>query len=185
MKELWKLYSAFFRIGLFTFGGGYAMMPLIQKEVVEKNQWTTTEEVLDYYAVSQCTPGVIAVNTATFIGYKIKKTPGGVIATLGVVTPSVIIVTILASILERLVEYPIVQHAFVGVRIAVIALVINTVVKMLKNAVNDAFGVIMFAAAFVLCALVKVSSVWIVIAAGLCGVLISRWKNRRTEGDAS
>ena len=111
------LFCTFARIGAFTFGGGYAMLPLIQREVVEKKHWASEDEVMDYYAVGQCTPGVIAVNTATFIGYYQKGILGGICATLGVVTPSVIIILIIANLLTAFSSYPIVQHALGGIRI--------------------------------------------------------------------
>ncbi|MEF9968430.1 MAG: chromate transporter, partial [Longicatena sp.] len=114
MKIYWDLYSTWFKIGLFTFGGGYAMLPLIEKEVIEKHHWATEEEVLDYYAIGQCTPGIIAVNTATFIGYFQKGLLGAIVATLGVVSPSIVIITIIATILPTFQDFPVVQHALNG-----------------------------------------------------------------------
>ena len=129
MKELFDLFWTFCKIGALTFGGGYAMLPIIQREIVENKKWSTEKEILDYYAVGQCTPGVIAVNTATFIGYKLRGITGGIIATIGVVFPSLIIILTIASFLQNFADMAIVQSAFAGIRVAVVALIITTVIK--------------------------------------------------------
>lgn len=172
MKILWELFSAFFRIGAFTFGGGYAMLSLIQKEVVETKKWATDEEVLDYYAVAQCTPGVIAVNTATFIGYKQKGVMGAIAATLGVVLPSFIIITIIAAALQNFMQYKIVQHIFAGIRVAVAVLIINAVITMGKKAIVDKLCATLAVISFVVSvAFPSVSPVFIVLAAALTGIV--------------
>ncbi|MBE6023012.1 MAG: chromate transporter [Cellulosilyticum sp.] len=174
MKDLCKLFIAFFRIGLFTFGGGYAMLPMLQKEVVEKYKWATEEELMDYFAVGQCTPGVIAVNTATFVGYKQKGIMGGIIATLGVVFPSIIIITAIASVLSNFSDYPIVQHAFAGIRIVVAALVLNVVIKMYKTAVVDRLGIVIFLVSLILGLILSLSPVVYIIVSALIGVLYQK-----------
>ena len=172
MKTLWELFAAFFRIGAFTFGGGYAMLSLIQKEVVENKKWATDEEVLDYYAVAQCTPGVIAVNTATFIGYKQKGMAGAIAATFGVVLPSFIIISIIAAVLQNFMQYEIVQHIFAGIRVAVAVLIVNAVITMGKKAVIDKLCVILAVSAFLVSVILpSVSPVFIVLAAALAGVV--------------
>lgn len=123
MKEYIELFSTFAKIGTFTFGGGYAMLPLIQKEVVEKKKWASEEEIMDYYAVGQCTPGIIAVNTATFIGYYQKGILGGIVATLGIVFPSIVIILFIAGFLQNFSDLAVVQHALAGIRVAVCVLV--------------------------------------------------------------
>ncbi len=128
MKELFNLFLAFAKVGVLTFGGGYAMLPILQREVVEKNNWASDEELMDYYAIGQCTPGVIAVNTATFIGQKRKGIIGGIITTLGVVLPSMIIITIVAAFISNFADLPIVKNAFAGVRVCVCVLIFNAVV---------------------------------------------------------
>ena len=178
MKEINKLFWTFFRIGLFTFGGGYAMLPLIQKEVVEKEKWATDEEVMNYFAMGQCTPGVIAVNLATFIGYKIKGILGGIFATFGVVAPSVVIISIIANFLKYFESVKEVQYAFNGIRVAVCVLVLNAVIKFWKSGVKDAIGVAIFAAAFILSILFNFSSVWVIVGAVIIGILASLWKER-------
>ncbi|WP_343009325.1 chromate transporter [Clostridium celatum] len=171
MKELFDLFWTFCRIGALTFGGGYAMLPLIQKEIVENKKWSTEKEILDYYAVGQCTPGVIAVNTATFIGFKLRGVIGGIVATLGVIFPSIVIILIIASFLQNFANLAIVQSAFAGIRVAVVALIITTVVKLLKSSVKDYLGVIIALATFIISAFFGLSPVYIVIATGLIGFI--------------
>ena len=144
MKTLIQLFLIFARIGGFTFGGGYAMLPMLQKELVENKGWTTNEDLIDYYAIGQCTPGIIAVNVATFVGYKTKGVLGGISATLGVITPSIIIVGIIAAFLHGFQDYEVVQWAFAGIRAAVVALIINAVWKIAKKSLVDIFAVIIF-----------------------------------------
>ena len=170
MNEYLDLYLTFAKIGAFTFGGGYAMLPMVQKEVVEKKHWATDEEVMDYYAVGQCTPGVIFVNTATFIGYSRKGVLGGIIATLGVVTPSIIIISLIASVLQNFAEIEMVQHALHGIRIAVCILILNATVKLFKTGVKDIFGIILFIIALVLTYNSIVSTIVIVIASAILGI---------------
>lgn len=149
MKVLWQLFSAFFRIGAFTFGGGYAMLSLIQREVVDDKKWATDEELLDYFAVAQCTPGVIAVNTATFVGYKQKGILGAVVATFGVVLPSLIIIMSIATLLYNFMEYTIVKHIFGGIRVVVAVLIVNAVTTMSKKAIKDILCAVLAIASFV------------------------------------
>lgn len=171
MKELFDLFWTFCKIGTLTFGGGYAMLPLIQREIVENKKWSTEKEILDYYAVGQCTPGVIAVNTATFIGFKLRGIVGGLVATLGVIFPSIIIILIIASFLQSFASLAIVQSAFAGIRVAVVALIITTVIKLIKSSVKDYLGIIITVITFVLSAFIGISPVYIVIAAGLIGFI--------------
>ncbi len=172
MKELFTLFAAFFRIGAFTFGGGYAMLPMMQKEIVEKFGWATDEEILDYFAVGQCTPGIIAVNTATFIGYKKAKLKGAIAATFGIVLPSLIIITIIAAFLRHFAEYKIVKTAFSGIRVAVSVLVLEAVIKIWKGAIKDLAGIFIFIIAFIVSVIFGISPVYIVVAAIICGIII-------------
>lgn len=137
MNLYWHLFKAFFRVGILTFGGGYAMLPILRREVVETNAWCTDEELADFYAIGQCTPGIIAVNTATFIGQKYKGTVGAIATTLGVVFPSVVIISCLAMVIEAFSHIQWVQHAFGGIRVCVCVLIANAVVKLYKKAVVD------------------------------------------------
>lgn len=171
MKELFDLFWTFCKIGALTFGGGYAMLPLIQREIVENKKWSTEKEILDYYAVGQCTPGVIAVNTATFIGYKLRGIIGGIVATLGVIFPSIVIILIIATFLQNFADLAIVQSAFAGIRVAVVALIITTVVKLIKSSIKDYLGVIIAIIAFVISAFIGLSPVYVVIADALTGFI--------------
>lgn len=171
MKELFDLFWTFCKIGALTFGGGYAMLPLIQREIVENKKWSTEKEILDYYAVGQCTPGVIAVNTATFIGYKLRGIIGGIVATLGVIFPSIVIILIIATFLQNFADLAIVQSAFAGIRVAVVALIITTVVKLIKSSIKDYLGVIIAIIAFAISAFIGLSPVYVVIAAALTGFI--------------
>ena len=136
MQILWTLYRAFFMIGALTFGGGYAMLPMLEREIVAKHKWATQEEILDYFAIGQCTPGIIAVNTATFVGYKQKGIIGGIVATLGVVSPSIVIIMVIAAVLTNFMDVVWVQHAFAGIRVAVCALIVASVIKLAKSNVK-------------------------------------------------
>lgn len=178
MRLLVDLFVSFFKIGLFTFGGGYAMLPMLQREVVDKHGWATEEDVLDYYAIAQCTPGVIAVNTATFVGTKLKGAVGGAVATLAVICPSVIIITIISSILKSFASYEILQHAFAGIRVAVAALVVVSVYKLYKKGVRGALSNGIFAASLLLIVLFYLSPVWIVAACIVLGVAMA-WKEKQ------
>lgn len=174
MKELLKLITVFFKIGILTFGGGYAMLPMLQREVVEKNKWATEEELLNYFAVGQCTPGVIAVNTATFVGYYQKGIVGGILATVGVILPSFIIITLLAMLLSNFADIEIVQNAFGGIRVAVGAMIAATVVKLIKTNVKSWLQIALCVLAFVIVAVLGQSPIYVVIGASLAGFIAGR-----------
>lgn len=178
MKELMNLFWTFCRIGGLTFGGGYAMLPMLQKEVVETHKWATEQELLDYYAVGQATPGIIAVNTATFIGYKEKGILGAIFATSGVVFPALIIIMSIAGFIDSFSDSNIVQHAFSGIRVAVGVLILNALVKMVKGSVKDILGIILFVATFIISIVFNISVVYIVVASALIGI-ISDFVNRK------
>ncbi|MBE7022360.1 MAG: chromate transporter [Ruminococcaceae bacterium] len=172
MKELCQLFIIFARIGGFTFGGGYAMLPMLQRELVEKHGWTTEEELMDYYAIAQCTPGVIAVNTATLIGRKRKGILGGLAATLGVVFPSFVIISIIAAVLNNFAELPVVKNAFIGIRACVCALILSAVIKLGKKAIVDVPTLLIAVAVFVVMCFLNASPIIIVVCAGLVGLLL-------------
>lgn len=185
MPLLLDLFCAFFRIGLFTFGGGYAMLPLLQREIVEKKKWATEEEMLDYFAVGQCTPGVIAVNTATFVGFKEKKLSGAVFATLGVVSPSLVIITVIAALLSNFAHIAAVQNAFAGIRVAVCVLILNSIVKLWKKSVVDKLTLGVFIAVFLGSVLLShVSPVVFIVAAAVLGIVVRVWLRTGKEGKA-
>ena len=150
MNVYLDLFFTFARIGACTFGGGYAMLPILQREVVEKKGWATQEEMADYYAVGQCTPGIIAVNAATFVGHKLKGAPGGVLATQGVVFPCLVIIMAIAAFLQNFAHLPAVIHAFNGVRACVCALILSSILKLRKSTVVDLPTLCVFAAVAIL-----------------------------------
>ena len=166
------LFLTFARIGAMTFGGGYAMLPIIQREIVEDKGWATEEEVMDYYAIGQCTPGVIAVNTATFIGQKLMGTGGGIAATLGVVFPSVVIISLLATVIEAFSHLVWVQNAFGGIRVCVCVLITNAVIKLYKKAVVDKLTLAIFLLVAVGSSLLDMSPVVFVVIAAAAGILL-------------
>ena len=174
MKELLDLFLTFARVGGLTFGGGYAMLPMLQKEVVEKRHWATEEEIMDYYAIGQCTPGIIAVNTATFIGYKTRGVLGAIAATAGMVFPSLVIIMVIAAFLRNFAELEIVKNAFAGIRICVGVLVLNAVQKLCKGGVVDRATLVICIVVFAGMLILDVSPVVFVIGAGLAGWLLKK-----------
>ncbi len=188
MNVLVDLFLTFSRIGVCTFGGGYAMLPILQRELVESKKWATEEELADYYAVGQCTPGIIAVNTATFVGRSQAGIAGGVIATLGLVFPSLVIIMLIAAFLQNFMHLEFVVHAFNGVRAGVVALILSSVIKLFKNAVLDWPTRVIYAVVLVLavcgsfCTMPAgalgtvlgfvLSPVFLVIAAGVAGLCV-------------
>ncbi|ONI38217.1 chromate transporter [Candidatus Epulonipiscium fishelsonii] len=169
MKELIELFSMFFRIGGFTFGGGYAMLPMIQQEIVIKKQWATEEEVLDYFAIGQMTPGIIAVNTATFVGFKRRGIVGAIVATLGMIAPSLIIITIIAAIFDQVINNVMVQHALSGIRIVVVAFIAQGIYKMGKPSIKGKLTACLFVMAAILL-LINVSPIYVIISGALIGL---------------
>ena len=172
MKQLFKLFFTFAKVGVMTFGGGYAMLPILQREVVDNHGWATEEELMDYFAIGQCTPGVIAVNTATFIGQKQKGILGGIAATLGVVFPSLVIISLLAGVIEAFSHIVWVQHAFGGIRVCVCVLILNAVVKLLKKAVMDIPTGVIFALVAVGSYFLPISPVIFVLVAAVAGIIL-------------
>lgn len=188
MVTLLDLFLTFARIGLFTFGGGYAMLPLLQRDVVEKKGWVTESQLLDYYALGQATPGIIAVNTATFVGYEKRGVIGGIVATIGMVTPSLIIIMLIATFIAQFEQIGVVQHAFRGVRIAVVALILHTVINMARRNVKEPRDVALFVLALLLIVALDVSPAVVVIGAAMLGAGYAAWvstaSGTRTGGGA-
>ena len=171
MNKKLDLFVTFFRIGAFTFGGGYAMLPMLQREVVERRGWATEEELIDYYAIGQCTPGIIAVNTATFIGNKNRGVIGGIAATLGVVFPSIVIITIIAAFISNFSELQVVKDAFAGIRVCVFVLILNAVIKLGKASVKDAVTLCICLAVLLGSVLLDLSPIVFVVIAALAGIV--------------
>ena len=169
MKELWQLFGVFARLGAVTFGGGYAMLPILQREIVEKRNWATEDEVMDYYAIGQCTPGIISVNVSTFIGFKLKGILGGIIATLGFIAPSIVIIAIIATFISAFADAMVVKHAF-------------AVIKLGKGAVKDIVTDIVCALVFLAATFTPVSPIILVVLAGAAGA-VSKAIGRRFAKD--
>lgn len=180
MGMLTQLFTTFAKVGVMTFGGGYAMLPILQREIVEKKGWAAEEELTDYFAIGQCTPGIIAVNTATFVGQKQKGELGGIVATLGLVFPSLVIITLLAGVISKLSHLAWFQHAFAGVRVCVCVLILNAVVKLYKKAVTDRSALAIFCVVVLASLFTDLSPAIFVLLAGLAGILL-RGRERRGE----
>ena len=174
------LFLTFAKIGVCTFGGGYAMLPILQREVVEDRHWATEEELVDYYAIGQCTPGIIAVNTATFVGQKRKGALGGIVATLGMVFPSLVIISILAGLITNFSSVTWVQDAFAGIQVCVCVLIFNAVLKLLKKSVIDKRTSVIFLLVMIGSTLLNLSPVWFVLLAALAGIVL-----KNLEGGAA
>ena len=181
LKLLVKLFVSFAKIGVMTFGGGLAMLPMLERELVESKKWVTSEEILDYYAVGQCTPGIIAVNTATFVGYKKSKVLGAISATLGMVFPSLVIITVIAAVLSNFADIPAVQHAFAGIRVAVCALIASATIKLTKSNVKNLWQIIVAVIAFIIVAVFGASPAIVVVGAALAGLVLGKFIKK--EGD--
>ncbi|MCR5062280.1 MAG: chromate transporter [Treponema sp.] len=179
--ELLKLYLVFAKIGSFTIGGGLAMMPMIQKELIEKRKWMTEEELLDYYAVGQSTPGIVAVNVSTFVGYKQFGIPGGFIATLGMITPSIAIIMIIATFINSIQDYPYVQKALKGINVAVAALLTKVVVTFVKKSVKNVIAAVGMILAFGVVFFLKVPSFLVILFAIALGVVLTYINVRKTK----
>lgn len=181
MKELLSLFWIFAKIGSITFGGGYAMLPFLQRELIEKRDWVTEEEIADYFAIGQCTPGIIAVNTATFVGYKRKGVAGAILATLGIVFPSIVIIIIIAAFISNFSDLPVVKNAFAGVRACVCVLVLNAIIKLWKSSIQNKISFILYAVIFLAAVFTNISTVILVVIAGIAGLVIGTIRKEKAQ----
>ena len=170
--SLWKIYRTFAEMGAVCFGGGYAMLSLVQRVIVEEHGWATEEELMDYYAIGQCTPGVIAVNVSTFIGHKLRGLPGAIVASLGFISPSILIITLIAAFLESFASNVYVAHALAGIRVCVCVLILNSVLTLGKKAIKNKLSWGIFGVSAVLAAFTDVPTVAIVLGAGVIGYIL-------------
>ena len=195
MKELLDLYWTYLKIGSVNFGGGYAMLPLLERELVNKKGWTTMDELRDYFAIGQCTPGVIALNVSTFIGQKRKGVAGAIAAAMGFLTVPIVLIITIAAFLTNFAQLEVVQHAFAGIRVCVCVLILQAILRLWKSSVVDAFTMVLYAVILALNALgsftsllpVKIPAAVLVILAGAAGLTASLLKNKKNagkEGDA-
>ena len=171
MKELLYIYLKFFKIGSVTFGGGYAMLPILRREIVQKEKWLSEEEIMDFYAIGQSMPGIIAVNVGGFIGYQRRKAAGAVAAALGVVSPCLVIITVIAALLANFQNNPYVRHAMSAVSVCVCALILDSIIAMWKKGVKDVFGFLLFAVMVVAMTFTKTNPVLLVIGSAVCGII--------------
>lgn len=178
MNIFLELLISFVKIGFLTIGGGYVMLPMMQSELIDKKHWITEEELLDYYAVGQSTPGIIAVNVATFVGYKKAGVTGGIVATLGIIAPSLIIITALAGVIQSIDQYPNVQKAMSGINVAVCALITDATLNFIKKGVKNFVTLLVLLASFLLIYYVKVPSYLIVLGAAFLGTITYFVKNK-------
>ena len=187
MKELLELYLAFLKIGAVNFGGGYAMLPLLERDLVQDRGWTTTQDLTDYFAIGQCTPGLIALNVSTFIGSRRKGIPGAIAATTGFVTIPIVIILIIATFLQGFADYPVVQNAFAGIRVCVCVLLIQAVLRLWGKSVVDKTTLALYIGVFLMTALsgvlpLAVPAAVLVIISGMLGVIIGGFRDKNKEG---
>ena len=180
-KVLWQVFSSFFKIGAFTFGGGYAMIPLIQNEAVEKRHWVTDEDILEVVAIAESTPGPIAINSATFVGYKAAGILGSVCATVGVVLPSFVIILVLSFVLQQFQQVQAVQYAFQGIRAGVLALLVKALWTMYKKSPKGWVGYVVMGASFILTAVFDINVIFVIIGCAVFGAVTSLSMERRAK----
>jgi chromate transporter len=171
LKEYFDLMATFFKLGALTFGGGYAMIPVVERELVKKKGWIDMDEVMNYYAIAQVTPGVIAVNLSTFVGCKRKGPAGGVLATIGFVLPGIVLITTIAVCLRNFADLPVVRRAFAGIRVAVGALILDTAIKTVKGVLKNWRSLGIYVIVFALSFVWSVSPAVLIIASGAVGLL--------------
>lgn len=179
LKKLWEMFWTFAKMGVMTFGGGMAMLPILQREVVDNKHWATEEELTDYYAIGQCTPGIIAVNTSTFIGQKQAGIAGGIVATLGLVFPSLVIISFLAGLITNFSHLAWVKNAFAGIQVCVCVLIFNAVMKLRKKSVVDKKTAVICVVVLLGSLMLNLSPVWFVILSAVAGILL---KNGEVKG---
>jgi len=179
-QKLWKVFSTFFKIGAFTFGGGYAMIPLIQHEAVEKNHWISDDDILEIVAIAESTPGPLAINSATFVGYRTCGVLGAMCATLGVVLPSFVVILAISYVLRQFQELKAVQYAFNGIRAGVLALLAKALWMMYKKNPKGWVSYVVMAAAFVLTAIFDVNVLIVIIGCALFGLITATAMERRS-----
>lgn len=184
LRTLWDLFSIFFKIGLCTFGGGIAMLPILERELAEKRNWTTSDELLDYFAIGQSTPGIIAVNVATFIGYKRAGLIGGCVATFGIVFPSIIIITLIAKFISNFSEIEWVQKALKGINVAVAAILTSAVYKFSKKSVKNLFGFLLLVIAFLLIFVFNVGTAYVIFGSAILGVILASCRGEFRKEEA-
>lgn len=179
MKQLLSLYWIFFKLGIVNFGGGYALLPLLQKELVEKRGWTTDEEMTDYYAIGQCTPGAIAINVSTFIGYKIKGVLGAIATTIGFISPAFFVIFIIATVLNNFADLEVVKSAFAAIRVCVFVLILSAIIKLSKKSIVDKITLGIALIVLLLAIFTNIPLFVYVIVAGITGLMVNFIKQNK------
>lgn len=171
MKLALEIIITFFKVGLFTFGGGYAMIPIVKREVVIQKKWISEEQLLDYYGVAQVSPGIIAINTNALIGYQIKGKTGAILAGLATALPSIIIITFIALIFENFFELAIIAQVFLAIRIAVAALIVQTAFGLSKKGILDTVGLVLFSISLISMFVFNITPIILIVFSALVGIL--------------
>ena len=184
MNELLDLYWTFVKIGCVTFGGGYAMLPILEEELANKRNWTNLDELRDYFSIGQCTPGIIALNVSTFIGEKKKGVPGAILASVGFLTGPIVIILVIAAFLKNFADYPVVQHAFAGIRVCVCVLILQAILRLWKKSVVDRTSLALYLVVFLMTALsgvlpLAVPATVLVICSGALGVILGALRDKQ------
>jgi chromate transporter len=179
VKIYFELMGSFVKVGLLTFGGGYAMIPILDREIIRKKGWVTMDEVMNYYTIAQITPGVIGINTATFVGHRVKGKAGGIVATLSFILPGTLLMVIIALCLQNFASFPVVRHAFAGIRVAVCALILDTVSRLVRGAFKDALSVAIMLVVFTLAVILNPSPVFLIVPAGILGYFFYRPRGKK------
>ncbi|MDR1694784.1 MAG: chromate transporter [Lactobacillaceae bacterium] len=179
MRIIFDLFIIFFKIGLFTFGGGYAMLPILRKDIVDKKHWCEDDEIIDFYSLSQVLPGIIAINVAGLVGYKIKGKIGVLTSVAGMITPSIIVILLIASVMTNIMHNEYVIHALTGVKVATIILILETIVSLWKKSVNNAFGLGVFMASLAFLTAFSVSPVILIVVSSAFGFMVRKMEKKK------
>ncbi|MBO4429702.1 MAG: chromate transporter [Clostridia bacterium] len=185
LKTLLRIFICFFKIGAFTLGGGYAMIPLIQKETAEKRKWVSDEDILEIIAIAESTPGPIAINASTFIGYRVAGFFGAFFGTLGMILPSFVIILTISFVLRQLQEFTVVKYAFFGIRAGVLALILKALWSMYRQTKKNVLSYIIMAAAFICVAILNINTIFVLIGCAIFGLVWSLIAERRAKNDLS
>lgn len=184
LREFTDLFSVFFQIGAVTFGGGLAMLPMLERELVQRRRWITSERLVDYYAIGQSTPGIIAVNVATFVGHTRRGIPGAIVATLGIVLPSILVICAVAGLLGTFADVPAIQKALRGINVVVAVLLLFAVARVGRRTITDLITGVLAAAAFLSIVIWDVPAVFVVLGSAVLGILIRLRREQKKDGAA-
>lgn len=180
-----EIYIVFFRVGLLTIGGGYSMLPTMEKEMVEGKNWFDHEALINSFALAQSIPGIIAVNTSVLLGFKLNKIRGAIASSLGVISPSILIILIIANGYEKFAQNQYVENGLKGIRIAVLALLVSTLINLIKQSIKDYWGVILALSAFIFISFLNVSPIYIILVGIVASILIYYKRGQKHDSNIS